>query len=209
MRVLSLDVAIQVPELTAERIVKLAVEDLRFIGVWLADEANQLQGPQDYEVDSNRRSYACRAFSLSGMMTGRLLNQLSEPGNKAKFNLAKRLLRDGWSEADILAHPDFDIGSQNQAALDPASVIKAQREALALDMAAGRCTPEEWATRYQRLALADLTLSGADPRTMLALMDRTLFANPAATAPRLQSATTEATESEAELAAFLSDNGDE
>jgi hypothetical protein len=186
----------------------MAAEDLRFIGVWLSDERNQEQGPEDHELDINRRGFVCRTFQLSGMMAGRLLNQLSEPANKSRFKLAKSLLRDGWSEADILARPDFDTSAQTQAAAaDPASAIKAQREALALDVLAGRLTHEEWARRYQGIALAEATLSGMDMKTTLSLLDRTLFANPASTAPRLSTATAEATAAEAELETFLNADG--
>ena len=205
---LSWDVAIHVPELTADRLIRMAAEDLRFVGAWLSDERNQEQGPEDHDLDINRRGFVIRTFALSAVMAGRLLAQLNEGDNKARFKLAKKLLRDGWSEADILAHPDFDNGSQSPAAAaDPAAAIKAQREALALDVLAGRVTPEEWARCYQRLALADLTLSGADPKTMLALMDRTLFANPTATAPRLSTATAAATAAETELEQFLNADG--
>ena len=186
-------VAIHVPELTPDRLIRMAAEDLRFIRVWLSDERNQEQGPEDHELDINRRGFVCRTFSMSAMMAGRLLNQLGEPANKSRFKLAKSLLRDGWSEADILGHSDFDGAPQSPAAAaDPASAIKAQREALALDVLAGRLTPEEWARRYQGIALAEATLSGMDMKTTLSLLDRTLFANPAATAPRMPNLNSEA-----------------
>lgn len=205
---LSWDVAIHVPELTADRLIRMAAEDLRFVGAWLSDERNQGQLPYEHEVDNNRKSFVIRTFALSTVMAGRLLHQLAEPDNKARFKLAKKLLRDGWSEADILGHPDFDNGSQSPAAAaDPASAIKAQREALALDVLAGRLTPEEWARRYQDIALAEATLSGMDMKTTISLLDRTLFANPAATAPRLSTATAAATAAEAELEQFLNADG--
>lgn len=200
--------AIHVPELTAQRLIRMAAEDLRFLKVWYEDERNQDQPPYDHELDINRRGFVCRSFQLSGMMAGRLLNQLNEPANKSRFKLAKSLLRDGWSEADILGRSDFDGAPQSSAAAaDPASVIKAQREALALDVLAGRLTPEEWARRYQGIALAEATLSGMDMKTTLSLLDRTLFANPAATAPRLSTATAEATAAESELETFLNADG--
>lgn len=179
--------AIQVPTWTPTRTAQWAVERERWLEEYL--ESHQQQDPLAHEEGQHFRGWAARTFSLSVVMAERLWGERVKPSYKEGYSTALKLAADGWNAADIEDRLTKD-GEAHQPAADPAAILDKQQEALALDMAAGRLTPEEWAQRYQRLALARLSLPGADAKTLLALLDRTIFANPGATAPRLMNADT-------------------
>lgn len=165
---------------TPLRLTSWAAEAVAQRAVYEADDTGEADVARNLE--SHFRVWAIGAFAIRSAEAVRRYRDLAKPDVKARLSDAMMLLEEGWAPAEVEAR--LEAHARPGAAADPGAYLQAHREALAMDIAAGRLTMEEWARRYHGIAVASLTLN-ADPKSVLAMLDRTLFANPAATAPRM------------------------
>jgi hypothetical protein len=165
---------------TPLRLTSWSAEAVAQRAIYEADDTGEADVARNLE--SHFRVWAIGAFAIRSAEAVRRYRDLAKPDVKARLSDAMMLLEEGWAPAEVEAR--LSTTGQPGATTDPGAYLQAHREALAMDVAAGRLTMEEWARRYQGLAVATLTLN-ADPKSVLAMLDRTLFANGEGTAPRM------------------------